>query len=270
MVPRAIPRVHPALALIDFRCVPSVGAVQAALTTPFPVYVLHVKVGYEARAAHMRDVLAREALEADWVLDFDIPDLDSKHLAEWFQDGMATACATTSCAAKHLEAWRRLLKSQAAGALVLEDDMFLSADFRSALTAMLEEAESRHSLRGKPYVLSLENSGLRFVPKQEREEGRLLYPNTLIRCAGAYYVSKEAAAIFIAGAKTDRVGAPLDWFMNAFFPDRVQLYWCHPTIAEQGSHNGKFRSGIDHKKDGLLRKLSWNAQRWFKSKFRSR
>lgn len=218
----------------------------------------------------MRQELSRQALEADWVLDFDIPDLDGKHLATWFQEGMATPCAATSCAAKHLEAWRRLLGSEASGALVLEDDMFLSPGFRESLAAMIHEAESRHALRGKPYVLSLENSGLRFVPKQEREEGRMLYPNKLIRCAGAYYLSREAAAIFVEQAKTERVGAPLDWFLNSFFPDRVPLYWSHPTIAEQGSHNGVFRSGIDHKKDGLLRKLSWSIQRWFKSRFRSR
>jgi len=245
-------------------------AMNSASDAPIQVFVLHVKKGYEAREQHMRSELQKHRMDADWVLDHDIPDLNAEFLAKWFRGDMQKPCAATSCAAKHLEAWQRLRKSDAKGALVLEDDIFLDPNFRASLQAILRETSDRHRLDGKPYVLSLENSLLRFVPKSEREDGRWLYPQKLIRCAGAYYLSREAAIAFTDKAAATGITGPADWWMNEFFPAAISLYWSHPTLAEQGSHNGLFKSGIDQKKQGFMRRLSWNVQRWFKTRFRSK
>ena len=235
-----------------------------------PVFVLHVKQGYEARELHMKSLLEKHRLNASWILDRDKAELDEAFLQRWFRGEMQVVSAATSCAAKHLLAWQALLAGDDLCALVLEDDILVDAQFRQALEAVVEEGLARALWQEQASLVSLENSGLKFVPKQQRVEGQRIYENAETRCAGAYLISRKAAEQFIQKAGTDGIHLPVDWWMNTFFPSPVKVYWSFPTLAEQGSHNGLFDSSIDHKKGGLFRRLSWRLQRWFKEHFRSR
>jgi glycosyl transferase family 25 len=235
-----------------------------------PVFVLHVKRGYEARELHMKAFLARHGLQARWILDRDKPELDEAFLKHWFKGEMQGVSAASSCAAKHLLAWQALLEADAPCALVLEDDIVAVHNFRAALIGLIDEAKERELLLNKAMVLSLENSGLKFVPKQQRVAGIRIYEHTETRCAGAYLISRKAAEHFVHQAETEGIHLPVDWWMNTLFPEPVKVYWSFPTLAEQGSHNGLFDSSIDQKKGGWFRRISWQLQRWFKERFRSR
>jgi glycosyl transferase family 25 len=63
----------------------------------------------------------------------------------------------------------------------------------------------------------------------------------------------------------------IDWWMGAMAKQHcVNIFWAHPTIAEQGSHSGVFASAIDQKPKGIFRRISWNIQRIYKMYFRRR
>jgi predicted glutamine amidotransferase len=44
----------------------------------------------------------------------------------------------------------------------------------------------------------------------------------------------------------------------------LEIYWCHPAIMEQQSHNGKLPSLLDGKKHGILRRISYASQKLYK------
>ena len=229
-----------------------------------PVWVLHVKQGFEEREQAIRHQLGERQIDFFWVLEHDKPDLRPDFIDRYFSGEMAAVQAMTSCAAKHLQAWQNLVSSGAPGALVLEDDIFLTPDFSPVFASILKEAQTKELL-AQPVLFSLENSGLVFVPVEQRKAGTFLYPAMEMRCAGAYFISAPAARVFLGLLETSKIDQPVDWWMKSRIENHeVKAFWSHPTIAEQGSHNGQFRSGIDGKSFGFFRKISWALQRWYK------
>jgi len=58
---------------------------------------------------------------------------------------------------------------------------------------------------------------------------------------------------------------PIDWFHNyCSRKGLIQIYWAHPTIATQGSLNGKLRSTIDGKKTGIIKIIVFSLSRMYK------
>lgn len=230
------------------------------------VYVLHVRKGYEERERFMQAQLHERGIAFEWVLEHDLADLKAEEVDRQFCGELQGIQPAVSCALKHMQAWKNLLASDKKGALVLEDDMILDPAFASWLEQFIQEAETREGINHENYFLSLENSLLSFVPKSEQKEGQHLYPRSQSRCAGAYYLTRAAAGVFLQRSREEKLDLPVDWWIGkSFAPDRVQLYWTHPTIAEQGSHNGMFSSGIDHKPKSRFRRFSFAYQKWYKS-----
>jgi glycosyl transferase family 25 len=48
----------------------------------------------------------------------------------------------------------------------------------------------------------------------------------------------------------------------------VKMFWAHPPLVEQGSHNGLLNSTISSKQKSLLRQGQWKAQKIYKMYFR--
>lgn len=234
-----------------------------------PVWVLHVKQGFEEREQAIRQQMESRHLDFSWVLEHDLPDLTPGQIQQFFSGEMAAVQAMTSCAAKHIQAWENLLQTDAPGALVLEDDILLTDFFLPVFQLILKETESK-KLHHQPVLFSLENSGLKFVPAGQRKPGQYLYPAMEMRCAGAYFISRPAARLFLERLRQHKMDLPVDWWMKQEIEaKRVDAFWSHPTIAEQGSHNGKFKSGIDGKAFGWFRKISFALQRWYKQVVRN-
>jgi len=42
------------------------------------------------------------------------------------------------------------------------------------------------------------------------------------------------------------------------------MYWAHPPLVEQGSHNGCLNSTISSKPGTITRKISWLIQKYYK------
>jgi len=233
-----------------------------------PVYVIHVSKGYEERARSIRTQLEANSLDFEFILEHDCDTLSHTFISAHFTGHMATPKPATSCAAKHIEAWNKMVKQPETWFLVLEDDILLHKAFRAKLNEILKETQVK-GIDQRPVLISLENSALRFVPSAEIKKDTLLYPALETRCTGAYLINRSGAKAYVKELSEEKMDQTIDWWMGSMARQAcVDIYWAHPTIAEQGSHSGVFASAIDHKPKGVLRRISWNIQRIYKMYFR--
>ena len=236
-----------------------------ALPAPL-AYVAHVKVGYESRRQSIESQMRRINIPFEFMLDGDISDVTPERKQEFFHADFLRVepLSTVSCALKHLLIYQRIVASGQPGALVLEDDILLAPDFSAAFQRTLVEARQREEIDESQLFISYENSYLRFVPRSERKAGRQLYRAAATRACGAYYISRGSAAAVLERARTQKMNLPIDWFLNEMSRDGgLSIYWCEPTIAEQGSVNGTFPSSITARKAGLLRTIIFAAKKAF-------
>jgi hypothetical protein len=226
------------------------------------VYVIHVRKGAEDRAASIERQLTRFGIAFEYVLEGDLEDLTPALLDLWFAGPMHRVHPSTSCCYKHLVAYDRMRRDDRRNALILEDDIFLDDDFVTRLNASLAELRSRPDAHPDEAFISLENSGLGRMDGVSA--GRTLYRNDHGRDTGAYWLSRTAAMRFLDQAEADRVSLATPHFHNTFFVSgAVELWWREPTIAEQGSHSGKFDSLLTPRRTGALRRPRWILRKAF-------
>ena len=209
------------------------------------IFVLHVRQGYDDRRRHMEAMMQAHGLHFEYVLEDDKSDLTPDVVGRYFAGDMARVQAATSCAAKHLAAYRRIVERNLEGALILEDDMLLHRDFNRVMGECLAEVRRRH-LDGA--LCSLEDSLLKFVPRSQRRRGVHLYPAQRDRLGGAYYCTRGAAMTILAEAERRKCDRPIDLFHSLLLSQGlIGYYWCHPCIASQGTACGRFCSSIDRR-----------------------
>lgn len=228
------------------------------------VLVLHVKKGYEERARHIEQMLHEKGIEFEYVTDGDKPDITADILDHYFADQMHQVTAATSCALKHLYAYERILQNNWNSALILEDDMIFYKHFIPIFNKCMQECKEREL----PNIfISFEDSSLHFVPKSQRKKGILLYPAKRDRFAGCYYISRECAQLIINYVATHKCHLPIDLFhKDLTVKASLPYYWCHPTIATQGTHTGLYSSSISEQsaKKTNYRKYTWKIKLAYK------
>jgi len=228
------------------------------------VLVLHVKHGYEDRERHIRKMMAEYAIDFEFILGGDKDQLTEDVLDRYFTGDMKTVSAATSCAMKHLLACQYVVDYSLPGALVLEDDMVLYPNFKPVFARCMQEISDCHL--SSP-LISFEDSALKFVPGSQRQPGRYLYPADSDRFTGCLYYSNGSAKQILDYVGRCKCDLPIDLLHKALI-SRIGLnyYWCHPTIATQGTHNGLFASSICEQsaKKQHYRSLTWKAKLAYK------
>lgn len=223
-------------------------------TITAPCLVLHVRTGYEAREAHMRDMLARLGIQYRFFTDGDICDMDDDLRRRIFTGHMLEVSpALQSCTCKHLLAYRYILDNDLQGALILEDDISLTPAFPDIFNRALGEYTARCD-PGRPAIISFEATRLRFVPYSQRRKGRVLYPGPHDRLAGAYYINAPACRLICAFAQRHKIHLPVDNLHTYLIhspSDTLDYYWTEPAPAMQGSFNGQFQSSLSVRHPGL-------------------
>ena len=221
------------------------------------IFVLHVREGYEDRAAHIESMMPRMGLSFEYILDGDKADLTPEILDRWFAGPMKCVQGATSCACKHLMACRQIISRGLPGALILEDDIVLTRRYEEVARHTIAELPA-----GRPAIISYEDTRLRFVPRSRRRKGQYLYAGDRDRFTGALYVNSEAAHIILDEAEKHGIDCPIDIFHRRLLDaGKLKYYWSHPCTASQGSFNGLFQTSIDANRGKVF---AWKAKRLYR------
>jgi glycosyl transferase family 25 len=233
------------------------------------VFVVHVKHDLE-RETWMQQQLDRLGIAFRWMLEADLHELSPEIIEQYFSgDEMAGAPRPAhSCALKHLFIYRTMVQENIGSALILEDDAILSNNFVPLFNQMAEEWKSLPEAERDMALINLENSLQVWVPRQQRKKNQMLYAMPKGRATGGYMLSKPLAKRIWNHAQEQGCHRPIDWYHNDLSGMiGLKHYWAHPTCVEQGSHNGRWKSLVDHKPAGWFRQITWQVQLRIKSLF---
>ncbi len=145
--------------------------------------------------------------------------------------------------------------------LILEDDIKFYSNY-SKIYDVINEIERRDL---KNFIISLEDSALKYIPKSKRIKGNMLYHAKETRMSGAYLIDKIAAKNILNFVKVNKIHLPIDWYLNFCIEKNVvNMFWSEPTLCIQTSLSGEMQSLIDKKKTGIIRGLNIKLQRLYK------
>lgn len=221
-------------------------------------YIIHVKSATERRA-HIEEQLVGRNLQPEFVVEGDLNELTPIQLDTYFVGNYRQQPAgATSCAFKHLEAYRKMVENNISLALILEDDIVLEKGFDDLLRRIHREIEN-HKLSN--FLISIEDSYARYVKGSQREKGKCLYPMMSGRFAGAYIVDLAFAKTVYVTTTINKCHIPIDLYHNECAKaGLINIYWSHPTAAYQS----EMGSLINRRKRNLRRFFSFWAQRYYK------
>jgi len=224
-------------------------------------YIIHVSDDYE-RERHMNSQLVGKNLDVTYIIDGDKKDLSNEILSTYFAGNRKNVSNSTSCVYKHILAYEKIVIDKAEVALVLEDDIIFYKNFSHILEKITAEIK-RENLEG--FIISLEDSLLRYINKSERVKNKFIYPKEKGRFAGAYLIDYKAAKNILELIKDEKCHIPMDWYHN-YCQQRnlVNIFWSQPTVAVQKSMTGSMSTLIDNKTSGIFRIISFYMQRVYK------
>ena len=166
------------------------------------------------------------------------------------------------CTISHFLAYEIILSDGLEGALVLEDDILLHKNFKTQFEQSIKEYQRNY--QNQKIIISYEDSPLWFVPRSQREKGRMLYPGCRDRLSGAYFINNYAAKAILDELQTKRCDRAIDLYHYQLIQEKIINYlWCHPTIATQGTATGLFETSLSSNRK-KMRKLSWFFQKNYK------
>ncbi len=228
------------------------------------VYIVHAKKGYEYHEARINKLFKENGLNFEFVTDGDPSCFSNDLLGKYFSKDIHNILSDgiLSCTLNHILIYERIVKNNNRYALVFENDPFFLGNFINQIENVVKEADTLNS----GFLISLENTTLKFPPTKKLKKGKLLYAANSGRCAGAYLIDLKAAKDILDDLKENKCKQVIDWWHNSLI-DRnvVKMFWADPPLTEQGSHNGLLSSTISSKNKNLKRRISWLAQRYYKT-----
>ena len=217
------------------------------------------------RGEHIDRMLRHIGLDYEFVNEGNDMAQVAVYLEKYLQNGqeeMVRKVPRSLCTISHFLAYERIVTEGLKGALVLEDDILLHKDFKSQFDLSIKEYSK--SYQDQKIIISYEDSPLWFVPRSQRQKGRMLYPGYRDRLSGAYFINNHAAQAILDHLQAKKCDRAIDLYHYQLIEEKVIDYlWCHPTLATQGTATGAFSSSLS-KNRKRLRKLSWLFQRNYK------
>jgi glycosyl transferase family 25 len=227
------------------------------------IYIVHAKKGYEKHEQRINNLFNQLGLKYEFVTDGDPSQFSSDLLNKYFSPDIRNIFTdgSISCTLNHFYCYERVVKNQNKFALIFENDPFFLGNFLQKIEKVAAEANNLE----KGFLISLENTTLKFPSFWKAKKNKYLYEANFSRCAGAYMIDLKCAELMLQSLKTDKCERIIDWWQNGLIDNKViKVYWAHPPLVEQGSHNGLLNAGISAKKKGLIRRFRWNAQKIYK------
>jgi GR25 family glycosyltransferase involved in LPS biosynthesis len=144
----------------------------------------------------------------------------------------------------------------------LEDDIYFYTNFNKQIRRIEDEIKN---LNITNFIISLEDSHLKYVKGSERLKDKYIYPKTRGRTTGAYLIDITSANNILSYLKSNKCSLHIGWFHNQCSENKViQIYWCHPPVSTQGSINGRIKSLTGNNKVGYFRIMAYNVQKIYK------
>ena len=225
-------------------------------------YIIHVKKGYEDRERSIVEQFNHLDMPYEWVLDYDIIDLDQEVLSHYKYHGDKLSPAEISCSMKHIAAWERIAAGDGEGAFVFEDDVLIDLKrFKELTSAAIKEFRAESRTIGS---ISLGDGCAMYVPWTKVKKGQMLYPAEQVRATDSYWLTRETAAMRLNWIKGHGFRLPADHLINKIDNElAIPLFWMAPTVVTQGSHTGRFASQIQSWDRGELKeKVKWLVKKF--------
>lgn len=231
------------------------------------IYVIHALKGYEYQGARVTELFGSNNLKFEFVTDGDPIHFTKPLLDKYFVTNIESILSkgVLSCTLNHILAYEKMVAEGVEYGIVFENDPFFLGNFVEQFSKMDQEIEQLQ----KGFMISLENSTLRFPSYWQVRKGKFLYRADEGRMAGAYLLDLKAAKDILSDLKNTKCDYVIDWWFNSLIKRNVvKMYWAHPPLVEQGSHNGHLSSTISSKPSNISRKIKWTIQKTFKTCFR--
>ncbi len=228
------------------------------------VYIIHSTKGYELQEQRIIRLFGGMDLPFEFVTDGDVSRFTPELLEQYFDPVIYTRLSKgiLSCTLNHIFCYEKMVERQNRFALIFENDPFFLSDFMKDIVQVCKEAATLEP----GFMISLENSTLRFPSARKVKKGQWLYEAGQGRCAGAYLIDLHAAEAILEDLRSIRCDQVIDWWHNGMLDRNVMsMYWAHPPLTEQGSHNGKLASPISGVGKSLKRRLGWWLQKTYKT-----
>lgn len=227
------------------------------------IYVIHPD-RLKERGEHIDRMMKSLGMDYEFVNEGHDEDHIQALLDQYMKDGreqLHRSIPRALCTVSHFLAYERIVAEGLEGALVLEDDIALDKNFVPRFEQSISEYRKDYAERN--IFISYEDSALRFVPRSQREMGRMLYPARKGRMAGCYFINFNAAKAILEQLKVERCDLAIDWYHNDLIDKGLlECLWCQPTIATQGTFSGAFRSSLNN--DGPFVHLRWLFKKNYK------
>jgi glycosyl transferase family 25 len=207
----------------------------------FPVYVIHA-AHFVERKKHITQALNEQGIDFEFVEAFDPKDITEDVERNYFAPDVQMSMGAKSCALKHVHVMEMMRDRQQRLALVLEDDLVLDKDFVPWVHAFLKEATD--FVEG--YSIQLGCANNMYVPGRQLRKNQHLYLQKEVRAGEAYLIDAQAANQRLEWIYKNKISLPIDHLFN--LSDRqlgLSIYWSDPTLVEQGSMNGLFKTSLD-------------------------
>ena len=226
------------------------------------VYIIHTAVHEKERGAHVRHQMKALNLPCELVMEGEATEVLQLSGVPVIKDKLLKQSGLASCSYKHYRACQLAIMRKEECILILENDIFLEPHWKNTLAKALQEIKQKQI---SCFVLSIEDSSLHYTPRSQRKQGELVYPARHPRMAGAYVMDIAACKALVNYIDEHGLYAEPDWHLHdAQQQGLLQMYWLHPAIAEQGSHNGHMQTAFNSKSKNRWNRFRWKIKKWYR------
>lgn len=232
---------------------------------PIKTYVIHAESGYEYHGERLTKLFNKRNIPFQFITEGAPSKFSTEILSKYFVPNILQKYSKggISCTLNHFLALEIFIKSKESYAIIFENDPFFIGDFSRKLNRILPEIKKLNS----GFIISLENTTLTFPSYRQTNKNQHLYPATRGRMAGAYLIDKIGAEKILNYLNSNKCAFIIDWFHNELIEKEIlKMYWAHPPLVEQGSHNGQLSSTISSKKKSTYRRISWITRKFVRQK----
>jgi len=166
-----------------------------------------------------------------------------------------------SCTLNHIFALEKIVAKELDYALIFENDPFFLGNFVEDVKLIFDEVKSLD----KGFMISLENSTLRFPSYWDIKKDQYLYQASTCRMSGSYIIDRKGAIDILQELKVNKCPTVIDgWHDQLILQNVIKMYWVHPPMVEEGSHNGHLNATISTKPRSQYRRFAWIMQKFYK------